>query len=226
MPRFRTAHASETVPERHLSSEVVGTLGAAQVFSGVTRPRTRFSDVERSAMGHRWKLLLAVSAGATAVVPSELGASPSADGQTGATSSGRVSIIASVAPRMGYRGQASLRPDRKTVGFAALSLCIWSSTPLRRYSLTIESEGEDEFSLANGRGHRSAKSLAWNAGRDSGRTSLVAGVPVEGKALGSADACSDIKSAGSLIMKIPRARFPATDGQPYRGSVLLIIAPQ
>ena len=85
-------------------------------------------------MAYRW-ILLCGPAVASTFFPVELKAHSPGGGRIGATSSASVRIEASVAPRMGIRGPASLRSDRGAG--SANSFCIWSSSPLRRYTVTL-----------------------------------------------------------------------------------------
>ena len=147
-------------------------------------------------MAYRW-ILLCAPAVASAFFPVELKAH-SPGGRIGATSSASIRIEASVAPRMGIRAPASLRSGRGAG--SANSFCIWSSSPLRRYTVTLSS-------LAP-------------VMSDTSSMRLTEGKPLSAIARSSILECNKPGSDVNLALDVPEGELPST------GPALLILAPE
>ena len=121
----------------------------------------------------------------------------------GATSEAKIRISVSVARRLGLR---ALDPLNGAIG-GSRSLCVWSSLPLRGYTLTLDPVTHSITRAA-------ARRIAAAPGPE--RTLLLPGDTVEGVARPSAGACG--RSSDEHRLLVPR--LPG--GEP----ILLILAPQ
>lgn len=155
------------------------------------------------------RILLCASIVVSTLSPAELNAY-SGSGRIGSTSSASIRIDASVAPRMGLRGTAV---DRSKPGIErASSFCIWSSSPLRRYTVTL-------IDQANGIPEPGRDAVADSPGNHSPMR-LSVGKRVSATARSSITEC---KKAGSdLDLALEALR----DAPPSNGAALLILAPE
>ena len=156
-------------------------------------------------MAYRW-ILLCVPAVASAFFPFELKAHAPGGGRIGATSSVSVRIDASVAPRMGIRGPSSLRSDRGPSG--ASSFCIWSSSPLRRYTVTLLGVAPV------------GSKIAIPVTSNSSSMRLIEGKPLSAIAQSSVSECDKPGSDVNLALEVPEGEIPST------GPALLLLAPE
>ena len=165
-------------------------------------------------MAYRW-ILLCAPAVASALFPVELRAhSPEGGGRIGATSSASIRIEASVAPRMGIRVPASRRSDRGAG--SANSFCIWSSSPLRRYTITLSGLAHSRLQPGGAVGSKRATPVT----SDASSMRLVEGEPESGIARSSILECSKPGSEVNLALDVPGGERPST------GPALLILAPE
>ena len=156
-------------------------------------------------------ILLCAPAVASAFFPVELRALSPGGGRIGATSSASVRIEASVAPRMGIRGPASLRSDRGAG--SASSFCIWSSSPLRRYTVTLSGVG-NRLDPGGAVGNKTPVKL------DTSSMRLAEGKPLSAIARSSIKECDKPGSDVNLALDVPGGEIPST------GRALLILAPE
>jgi hypothetical protein len=165
-------------------------------------------------MAYRW-ILLCAPAVASALFPVELRAhSPEGGGRIGATSSASIRIEASVAPRMGIRGPASRRSDRGAG--SANSFCIWSSSPLRRYTITLSDLAHSQLEPGGAVGNKIATLVT----SDASSTRLAEGKPLSAIARNSILECNEPGSDVNLALDVPGGEIPST------GPALLILAPE
>jgi hypothetical protein len=164
-------------------------------------------------MAYRW-ILLCAPAVASAFFPVELKAHSPGGGRIGATSSASIRIEASVAPRMGIRGPASLRPDRGAG--SASSFCIWSSSPLRRYTVTLLGVAHSRLDPGGAVGNK----LATPVTSDTSSLRLAEGKPLSAIARSSIKECDKPGSDVDLALDVPGGEIPST------GPALLILAPE
>lgn len=156
-------------------------------------------------MAYRW-ILLCVPAVTSAFFPVELKAHAPGGGRIGATSSASVRIEASVAPRMGIRGASSLRPDHGAG--SASSFCIWSSSPLRRYTVTLLGVAPVGSKIVTPvKSHSSSRRL-------------IEGKPMSAIAQSSVMECNKPGSDVNLALDVPEGEIPSA------GPALLILAPE
>ena len=158
-------------------------------------------------------ILLCAPAVASAFFPVELKALSPGGGRIGATSSASIRIEASVAPRMGIRGPASLRSDRGAG--SASSFCIWSSSPLRRYTVTLSSVG-NRLDPGGAGGNKIATPVT----SDTSSMRLAEGKPLSAIARSSILECNKPGSDVNLALDVPGGEIPST------GPALLILAPE
>jgi hypothetical protein len=165
-------------------------------------------------MAYRW-ILLCAPAVASTFLPVELKALSPGGGRIGVTSSASIRIEASVAPRMGIRGPASLRSDRGAG--SASSFCIWSSSPLRRYTVTLSGLAHNKRLEPVG---AVGKKIATPVTSDASSMRLAEGRPLSAIARSSIMECNKPGSDVSLALDVPGGEMPST------GPALLILAPE
>jgi hypothetical protein len=158
-------------------------------------------------------ILLCAPAVASAFFPVELKAQ-SPGGRIGTTSSASIRIEASVAPRMGIRGPASLRSDRGAG--SGNSFCIWSSSPLRRYTVTLSGLAHSRLEPRGAVGNRIVTPVM--LGTSSMR--LAEGKPLSAIARSSILECNRPGSDVNLALDVPEGEIPSA------GPALLILAPE
>ena len=163
-------------------------------------------------MAYRW-ILLCGPAVASTFFPVELKAHSPGGGRIGATSSASIRIEASVAPRMGIRGPALLRSDRGAG--SGNSFCIWSSSPLRRYTATL-SGVTSRLEAGGAVGYKIANPVT----SDTSPMQLAEGKPLSAIARSSITECNKPWSDVNLALEVPKGEIPST------GPALLILAPE
>lgn len=163
-------------------------------------------------MAYRW-ILLCAPAVASAFFPVELKAQ-SPGGRIGTTSSASIRIEASVAPRMGIRAPASLRSGRGAG--SANSFCIWSSSPLHRYTVTLSGLAHSRLEPRGAVGNRIVTPVM--LGTSSMR--LAEGKPLSAIARSSILECNRPGSDVNLALDVPEGEIPSA------GPALLILAPE
>lgn len=159
-------------------------------------------------------------------------AAAATQGTLGSTSTGSVSISATVPGRVQISGLSDVAfgtVDPATAASDAQNVCVWSNTSTRGYTLTATGSGASSaFTLSDGT-NALAYAVEWAAtsGQTSG-TALTAGT-----ALGSltSTATNPTCSAGpaasaSLIVKMAAADLQAAVAGSYTGTLTLVVAPQ
>ena len=148
---------------------------------------------------------------ATAFLPAELQATSAVGGRMGATSSASIRIEASVAPRLAIRTQSGAEVDR-TSGVAN-PFCVWSSAPLRQYTMTLVGTSAQLRSAAEA-GYPSPRAISVNGMR------VTAGRPIYAIARSSIAECMAGGRDVNLTLDTSR------DEGGSNGPVMLILAPE
>jgi hypothetical protein len=158
----------------------------------------------------------------------------STQGSFGATSTGSISINASVPGRVrisGLKDVTFANVDPLAAASNAQNVCVWSNTSTRGYSITATGSGAGSaFTLTNGVDAAVPYSVAWasTSGQTSG-TSLAAGTALTGQTSTAVNSdCSTGPSASaSLIVTIGSATLQSmVAGTNYTGTLTLVIAPE
>jgi hypothetical protein len=153
-------------------------------------------------------------------------------GTLGATSTGSVSIGATIAGRAQISGLTDVAFGTVNPSVAASSaenVCVWSNTSGKGYQVTATGSGAaNAFTLTDGTGTL-AYSVEWagSSGQASG-TALTSGSALTGL---SSTATSPTCAAGpaataSLIVKMTAANLQAAVASTYNGTLTLVVAPQ
>ena len=159
-------------------------------------------------------------------------AAAATQGTLGSTSTGSVSISATVPGRVQISGLSDVAfgtVDPASAASDAQDVCVWSNTSTRGYTLTATGSGASSaFTLSDGT-NALAYGVEWAA--SSGQTSGTA--LTAGTALGSltSTATNSTCSAGpaasaSLIVKMGAADLQAAVAGSYTGTLTLVVAPQ
>ncbi|MDF2382399.1 hypothetical protein JMG10_13030 [Nostoc ellipsosporum NOK] len=157
----------------------------------------------------------------------------STQGTLGATSTGSVSITASVANRAQITGLTDISftaVDPATAATSAQSDCVWSNTATKGYSITATGSGTSgAFTLANG-SLTVPYSVQWAAstGQTSG-SALTAGTALGGLTTTAANpTCSTgAATTSSLIVSISAPNLQGMEaGVSYTGTLTLLVTPQ
>jgi hypothetical protein len=165
-----------------------------------------------------------------------LSAAPAAaatQGSMGSTSTGSVSISASVPNRVQLSGLSDVsftNQDPASAASNAQNVCVWSNTSTKGYNVTATGSGTgNAFTLANG-----ANSVGYNvewagtSGQASG-SSLTSGTALTGlTSTATAAGCSSgPATTASLIVKIPAANLQSMKAAlSYTGTLTLVVAPE
>jgi len=185
------------------------------------------SNWKKTAAGN----LLAL--GAVAAVAAPGAALAATQGSLGTTSTGTVSISASVPARVRISGLADVaftNQDPATAASLAQNVCVWSNTATRGYSITATGDGAaNAFTLA-GASTTVPYTVQWNAssGQSSG-ASLTAGTALGGLvSTATQQSCaSGPASSASLIVGISTSNLETMQASTnYTGVLTLLVAPQ
>ena len=160
-------------------------------------------------------------------------AGASTQGSLGTTSTGSVSISASVPSRVRISGLADVafaNVDPSVDASNAQSVCVWSNTSTRGYQLTATGSGAgNAFTLANA-SLTVPYTVEWSgsSGQTSG-TALSSGSALTGltSAATNANCASGPASSASLIVKIGSASLQTMAASTsYTGTLTLLVAPE
>ena len=160
-------------------------------------------------------------------------ASASTNGSLGSTSTGTVTIGASVPNRVQLTGlsDVSFTNQDPTVAAAnAQNICVWSNTSTKGYNVTATGDGSSNaFTLANG-SLTVPYSVEWSdsSGQSSG-TGLATGTALTGlTSTATNPTCSSgASSTASLIVKISTANLQTMQAATsYTGTLTLVVAPE
>lgn len=160
-------------------------------------------------------------------------ASAATQGSLGSTSTGSISIGASVPNRVqvsGLNDVAFTNQDPSIAASNAQNVCVWSNTSTRGYNVTATGSGAgNAFTLANA-ALTVPYSVEWTG--SSGQTSgspLTNGTALTGLSSTATTAnCSSGPSAtASLIVKIPATSLQGMQAATnYTGTLTLVVAPE
>jgi hypothetical protein len=174
---------------------------------------------------------MGIAAVAASLVTGPVGAAT--QGTLGVTSTGSITITASVANRAQITGLSDVTfsaVDPGTAASSAQSDCVWSNTATKGYSITATGSGTSgAFTLANG-ALSVPYSVQWAAstGQSSG-TALTAGAALPGMTSTAVNpTCSTSPTTtSSLIVGITAANLQSmTAGTSYTGTLTLLVTPQ
>jgi hypothetical protein len=153
-------------------------------------------------------------------------------GTFGATSTGSVSISATIPNRVQISGLTDIAfgtVDPSTAAASAENVCVWSNTTAKGYSVTATGSGAaSAFTLTNGT-VALPYSVEWagTSGQASG-TALTSGTALASL---TSTATSPTCAAGpattaSLVVKMTAANLQAAVASAYTGTLTLVVAPQ
>lgn len=153
-------------------------------------------------------------------------------GTLGATSTGSVSITASVPNRARISGLSDITfasQDPNTAASSAQNVCVWSNTATKGYTITASGSGTaNAFTLANG-SLTVPYSVQWAAstGQTTG-TALTAATASAGLvSAATQQSCSSGPLSASLIVNIATTDLGAMQSQTnYTGTLTLLVTPQ
>ena len=177
--------------------------------------------------------LVGASLAAAAVGGAAGTASASTQGSLGATSTGSVSISASVPSRVRISGLSDVafsNVDPSVAAANAQNVCVWSNTSTKGYQLTATGSGaSNAFTLANA-SLTVPYTVEWSgsSGQSSG-TALTSGSALTGltSAATNANCASGPASSASLIVRIGAASLQSMDASTsYTGTLTLLVAPE
>lgn len=177
------------------------------------------------------KLLMAGAAASLLLVEPAVA---STQGSFGATSTGSLTINASVPGRVRISGLsditfASVDPTAEATD--AQDVCVWSNTNTRGYSITATGSGAaGAFTLASGALPVVPYSVEWApSSGQTGGTGLSAATPLTGQtstAINS-DCSAGPPSSASLIVSIGSSTLQSMSaGVAYNGTLTLVVAPE
>jgi hypothetical protein len=190
------------------------------------------TNQSKSIRGRVQRLILLGAIGAGALAASPAFAAPT-QGTLGATSTGSITITASVPNRARITGLSDVtfaNQDPNTAASNAQNVCVWSNTATKAYTITASGNGTaSAFTLSNGTG-TVPYSVEWAAtsGQTSG-TSLTAGTASSSLTSGAVNqTCSSAPLASaSLVVKIGTTDLGTmTAGGNYTGTLTLLVTPQ
>lgn len=154
-------------------------------------------------------------------------------GSLGSTSTGSISIGASVPNRVQLTGLTDVsftNQDPATPASNAQNVCVWSNTSTKGYNVTATGSGAaSAFTLANG-ALTVPYSVEWagTSGQSSG-TALASGSALTGltSTATSATCSAGASSSASLIVKISSANLQTMQAATsYTGTLTLVVAPE
>lgn len=159
-------------------------------------------------------------------------AAAATQGTLGSTSTGSVSISATVPGRVQISGLRDVpfgTVDPTTAASDAQNVCVWSNTSGRAYSLTATGSGtSNAFTLSDGT-NTLAYGVEWAAssGQTTG-TALTAGTASGSLASTATNpTCSSgPATSASLIVNMTAANLQAAVAGAYTGTLTLVVAPQ
>jgi hypothetical protein len=158
----------------------------------------------------------------------------STQGSSGATSTGSVNINASVPGRVRISGLSDVtfsNVDPSAAATDAQSVCVWSNTSTRGYSITATGSGAaSAFTLSSGALPVVPYTVEWapTSGQTSG-TSLTAGTAQTGQTSTAinADCSAGPSASASLVVSVASATLQSmTAGVTYNGTLTLVVAPE
>jgi hypothetical protein len=182
------------------------------------------------ATGKRVALLGAALASAMTAAP----VFAATQGNLGATSSGNISISASVPSRARITGLADVaftNQDPGTAASNAQNVCVWSNTATKGYTITATGDGGggNAFTLSNG-STTVPYTIEWNAssGQPSGTALSTGTASAALTTTATHQTCSSgVSSTSSLVVRIGTAELGTMSaGTSYTGVLTLVVTPQ
>ena len=158
----------------------------------------------------------------------------STQGSFGSTSTGSVTINASVPGRVRISGLSDVtfsNVDPSVAASNAQNVCVWSNTSTRGYNITASGSGSaNAFTLASGALPVVPYTVQWasSSGQTSG-TSLATGTALVGQTSSATnqDCSAGPASSASLVVGISSATLQSmTAGATYNGTLTLVVAPE
>jgi hypothetical protein len=158
----------------------------------------------------------------------------STDGSFGATSTGSVVINASVPGRVRISGLTDVtfsNVDPSVAAADAQSVCVWSNTSTRGYSITATGSGAaNAFTLSSGALPVVPYTVEWapTSGQTSG-ASLAAGTALTGQTstATNSDCSAGPSASASLVVSVGSPTLQSmTAGVTYNGTLTLVVAPE
>jgi hypothetical protein len=180
---------------------------------------------------HKFRRVFLIAA--TSTIASSGPASAATQGTAGATSTGSISITASVPNRTQITGLSDIsftNADPTTTATSTQNDCVWSNTATKGYSIKATGSGAaGAFTLASG-GLTVPYSVQWSqsSGQSSG-TSLTAGTALSGQvSTATTPTCSSGPSTtSSLIVSIASSDLQnMVAATSYTGTLSLLVTPQ
>lgn len=158
----------------------------------------------------------------------------STQGTLGATSTGSVTINATIASRVQISGLSDVTfnaVDPTVAAASAQNVCVWSNTSTRGYRITASGNGAGSaFTLASGVLPVVPYSVEWagSSGQASG-SALSSGTALTGLTSTATNptCASGASSSASLIVKMASADLQTMQAGPtYTGTLTLLVAPE
>jgi spore coat protein U-like protein len=176
---------------------------------------------------------LKLTAGCAAALLANGTALGATQGTLGATSTGSVSINASVPNRVQISGLSDVsfaNQDPATPAANAQNVCVWSNTSTKGYNVTASGSGAGSaFTLSNG-ASTVPYSVEWSGGSgQSSGSALASGSALTGliSAATNATCASGPASSASLIVRISSANLQTMQAATsYTGTLTLVVAPE
>ena len=176
---------------------------------------------------------LAMAAGVVASIFAA-SAQASTQGSFGATSTGSISINASVPGRVRISGLSDINfanADPSSAATNAQSVCVWSNTSTRGYSVTATGSGAGSaFTLTNGVDPAVPYNVEWagSSGQSAG-TAVGTGSALTGltSTATNSDCSAGPSASASLIVTIGSPTLQSmVAGVNYTGTLTLVVAPE
>lgn len=177
---------------------------------------------------------LAALAGLCASVLMADPAFASTQGSFGSTSTGSVTINASVPGRVRISGLSDVtfsNVDPSVTASNAQNVCVWSNTSTRGYTITASGSGAaNAFTLASGALPAVPYTVEWAAssGQTSG-TTLTAGSALVGQTSSAtnSDCSAGPAASASLVVSMGSPTLQSMSaGVTYNGTLTLVVAPE
>ena len=184
------------------------------------------------AMFNQFRCALAAGAAASLLLTGP--ALAATQGSFGATSTGSVNINASVPGRVRISGLTDVtfsNVDPSVAAIDAQSVCVWSNTSTRGYSITATGSGAaSAFTLSSGALPVVPYTVAWapTSGQTTG-TGLTAGAALTGQTSTAinADCSAGPSASASLVVSVGSSTLQSmTAGVTYNGTLTLVVAPE
>ena len=158
----------------------------------------------------------------------------STQGSFGSTSTGSVTINASVPGRVRISGLSDVtfsNVDPSVAASNAQNVCVWSNTSTRGYNITATGSGAaNAFTLASGALPAVPYTVEWaSSSGQTGGTSLTSGTALVGQTSSAtnSDCSSGPAASASLVVGISSSTLQSmTAGVTYNGTLTLVVAPE